>query len=294
MLSPQTFAGGGLDRADAMRRDEAAVAAALADRRARFLLLDDLRPLMRPDGTDILWLGRAEAGVGEPVFLGLDADGVPCFAVAGSAAGLPGVAMDARRIGMALGPDPLCATIAAARSLLDWHDRHRFCARCGAATAMRKAGWSRSCAACGAEHFPRVDPVVIMLAVDGDSALVGRSAGFPPGRFSALAGFVEPGESLEEAVARELFEEAGVRVGAVRYLGSQPWPFPSSLMLGALADARSRDLVIDREELEEARWVSRAEVMAALRGQADWQAPPPFAIAHALLRAWAEGAPPAE
>jgi NAD+ diphosphatase len=291
MLSPQTYAGGRLDRADALRRDDAAVRAALADRRARFLLLDDLRPLMRPDGADIQWLGRDEAGDSDPVFLGLDPEGIPHFAVAGSAAGLPGVAMDARRIGMALGPDPLCATIAAARSLLDWHDRHRFCARCGAVTAMNKAGWSRSCGACGAEHFPRVDPVVIMLAVHGDQALVGRSAGFPPGRFSALAGFVEPGESLEEAVARELFEEAGVRVGSIRYLGSQPWPFPSSLMLGAVAEACSLDLVIDREELEDARWVSRAEVALALKGQADWQAPPPFAIAHALLRAWTEPGP---
>lgn len=288
MLIPQTYAGGRLDRADALRRDEAAVAAALADDRARFLLLDHLKPLMTEDGSQILWLRRAAVGDVPAVLLGIDSDGVPHFAVEGSAANLPGVPLDLRNIGMRLGADPDCAVLAQARSLLDWHRRHRFCAACGSATATGRAGYCRTCPSCGASHFPRVDPVVIMLAVHGDMALIGRQPGFAPRMYSALAGFVEPGESLEEAVARELQEESGIRVGEVRYLGSQPWPFPSSLMIGAIADALTTDIRIDPDELEEARWVSRAEVSAALNGEAEWYAPTPFAIAHALLRYWVE------
>ena len=179
-----------------------------------------------------------------------------------------------------------------ARALLSWHARHGFCAACGAGTAVAKAGWARRCPSCATEHFPRVDPVVIMLAVHGDSVLLGRQPRFPPRRFSALAGFVEPGESLEEAVRRELMEEAGVPTAGVRYLASQPWPFPSSLMVACLADATATAITLDETELDDARWFSRGQVAAAMAGEADaaFVAPPPFAVAHTLLAHWL-GAP---
>ena len=174
--------------------------------------------------------------------------------------------------------------------MLDWHRRHGFCANCGAPTVMTRAGYARQCDACATEHFPRVDPVVIMLAEHDGRVLVGRGVNFPGNFFSALAGFVEPGESLEEAVARELHEEAGIRVRNVCMIASQPWPFPSSLMIGAHAEALSDELTLDPTEIADARWVSRAEVRAALAGQGDWGAPQPIAIANRLLRRWAEQA----
>ena len=180
---------------------------------------------------------------------------------------------------------------AAALSLANWHRRHGYCSVCGAATLPNRGGWSRACGSCAAEHYPRADPVVIMLATYGDRLLLGRQPHYAPGRFSALAGFVEPGETIEAAVARELFEEAGIRVANVTYLASQPWPFPSSLMIGAHADALSGSLVIDRTELDDARWFSRAEVAAALAGDAGgtFQPPPRFAIARTLLQRWLDG-----
>ncbi|QJU57862.1 NAD(+) diphosphatase [Sphingomonas sp. AP4-R1] len=187
-------------------------------------------------------------------------------------------------------------TYAVARSLLDWHARHRFCAFCGHASDLARAGWGRLCPNCGTEHFPRTDPVVIMLAEHerGPQArvLVGRQPTFPPGRYSALAGFLEVGESIEGAVARELAEEAGVRAGAIRYVASQPWPFPSQLMIACIAEVADPTVTLDMNELEDARWVDRDEVFAALAGDesAPFQAPPPYAIANTLLRAWAEGA----
>lgn len=285
------YTGCPLDRADHIRRDPDALALARMHAQSRWLVLDQLKPLLTPDGGDLLWLGRNEVGAGDAVFLGLDGDGRPCFAVDGRADGLPGRALDARAAGMRLG-DGRAAIVAEARSLIDWHRRHRFCASCGAPTEMAKGGWSRHCSGCGAEHFPRVDPVVIMLAVREDHALVGRQPGFPPGFYSALAGFVEPGESLEEAVVRELAEEVGLACRDVRYVASQPWPFPSSLMLGATAQADAHELRLDPEELEEARWVSRDECAAALAGAGSWSAPPPLAIAHHLLRHFVES--PAE
>lgn len=281
------FTGGVLDRADHLRRDEAAIHAARMHPAARFLVLDRLKPLLAPDGTRLMWVRRAEAPAGASVFLGLDSEGLPHFAVDGPADGLPGVATDARAAGARLAGAE-AAIVAQARSLLDWHRRHGFCANCGAPTAMAKAGWARQCGACGAEHFPRVDPVVIMLAERDGMVLVGRQKAFPPGFYSALAGFVEAGESIEEAVARELWEEAGVRVGAVSYVASQPWPFPSSLMIGATARAEGFELRLDETEIEAARWADREEVRAVLRNEGPWSAPPPLAIAHTLLRRFAE------
>jgi NAD+ diphosphatase len=176
-----------------------------------------------------------------------------------------------------------------ARSLIEWHNRHRFCSNCGTPTAVFRAGWGRKCSSCNAEHYPRVDPVVIMLAEHGDRVLLGRQPQYPAGRYSALAGFVEPGESIEEAVARELREEAGIQAANVRYVASQPWPFPGSLMIACIAEARDDVLTIDRTELEDAKWVRRKDVEAALRGEpgAPFLAPPHYAIAHTLLARWA-------
>ncbi len=150
--------------------------------------------------------------------------------------------------------------IAEARSMIDWHERHGFCARCGSPSRPKLAGWRRECTSCRAEHFPRVDPVAIMLVTDGDACLLGRQPRMMPGMYTCLAGFIEPGETIEDGVRREVREEAGIRVGAVRYHASQPWPFPSSLMIGAYGDAESRDIVVDGAELEDCRWFSRDEV----------------------------------
>ena len=178
-----------------------------------------------------------------------------------------------------------------AKALMHWHARHSHCANCGAVTRVAAAGWRRECDVCKAQHFPRTDPVVIMLAVDGDNCLLGRQARFPKSMYSCLAGFLEPGETIEDAVRREIFEEAGVRCGAVAYLASQPWPFPASLMIGCIAQATTRELHVDGVELEDARWFSREEArsMLAARHPGKLLAPHPMAIAHHLLRAWVEG-----
>jgi len=180
--------------------------------------------------------------------------------------------------------------VAEAKALLAWHARHRFCANCGAATAPVEGGWKRECAACKTEHFPRTDPVVIMLAVKGEQCLLGRSARFAAAMWSCLAGFVEPGENIEEAVRREVQEESGIVCGRVSYFASQPWPFPMSLMIGCHAEALTTDIKVDRTELEGARWFDREEVaLMLLRQHPDGLGtPPPVAIAHHIIRAWVE------
>ncbi|TDR87231.1 NAD(+) diphosphatase [Enterovirga rhinocerotis] len=184
--------------------------------------------------------------------------------------------------------------LAQAKSLLHWHLRHRHCANCGAQTAPAQAGQRRDCATCGAQHFPRTDPVTIMLIARGDHCLLGRQARFVQGSYSCLAGFVSPGETIEAAVRREVMEEAGIRVGTVRYMFSQPWPFPSSLMIGCMGEALDETLTVDLEELEDARWFPREEVAAMLerRHEGGLITPPPMAIAHHLIRAWVDGATP--
>jgi NAD+ diphosphatase len=280
------FTGGTLDRADRLRHDADALAAAVGDWRARLLRWDGYVPAVSDDGR-LVWTTLADAPEGaELVLLGLDA-GRPCFA---ALTGAPAPA--ARSPALFAMLDTLqpgeAATYAAARSVVDWHARHAFCARCGHATAVFRAGWGRRCGACATEHFPRTDPVVIMIAEHDGRALLGRQPAWPKGRYSALAGFLEPGESIEEAVAREIAEEAGVRVRDVRYVASQPWPFPSSLMIACVATAQDDAITLDTTELEDAIWVPRAVVARVLAGgDGPFLPPPRYAIAHTLLSAWA-------
>ena len=291
MSATIAFAGSPIDRADHIRANPDALAG-LMDWRARLLKLDGLDPVISVDGK-LEWGTLADAAPdSELVFLGL-ADGKGCFAeVAPHLGGSVAPANPRLWAAMASLDHGELATYGGARSLVDWHARHRFCARCGSPTTLAKGGWQRSCTndACKAEHFPRVDPVTIMLVEHQGNLLLGRQPRFPPRRFSALAGFVEPGESIEDAVAREVHEEAGVVVRDVTYVASQPWPFPSSLMIGCHSHADKAELTIDTTELEEARWFSRAEVIAAMAGDEDasFIAPPPHAVAHHLLKWWLE------
>lgn len=282
------------------KRGDAALLAALAERAdAGFVLIERDRPVLAGLGEVRTAVHGRDAAAAltarldQAVFLGLDGE-QPLFAAplppadalptGFEACDLRGLAMDGVLDGAAL------SVLAEAKSLVDWHGRHRFCANCGAGTALSTGGWRRDCAACGAQHFPRTDPVVIMLAVDGDRCVMGRQARFPAGMYSCLAGFVEPGETIEDAVRREIGEEAGVPVGRVRYLASQPWPFPSSLMIGCLAEALGATITMDSDELEDCRWFDRAEAAAMLERThpEGLTAPLPFAIAHRILRAWVE------
>ncbi len=287
------FTGGMLDRSDALRHDPEGLAAAQRDWRARLLVLDGLLPGTTDDG-HLAWTSMADMpDDAEPILLGLDESGRPHFAAllngmrVDNASAMRSPALMAVLAALAPGE---AATYAGARSVIDWHVRHGFCAKCGSPTEPFRAGWARKCPNCGTEHFPRVDPVVIMIAEHDGRALLGRGKGWPPGRYSALAGFVEPAESIEEAVAREILEESGVRVGKVRYVASQPWPFPSSLMMACVAEAEDDAITLDVNELEDAMWVPREMVRAVLRGEeGPFVAPPPYAIAYTLLKEWAGG-----
>ena len=285
------FTGYPLDRVDAMRQDAGALAAAASDPCARLLVLTGFDPEIGADGA-LVWSSMAErAEDGELILLGLDGERRPHFAqTRASDPPAGGRSMALLRVLDAMrGED--AAIFGAARHVVDWHARHRFCAVCGTPSAVFRAGWGRKCPNCRGEHYPRVDPVVIMIAEHDGRALLGRQPAWPRGRYSALAGFVEPGESLEEAVAREVLEEAGVRVTDVRYAASQPWPFPGQLMLACIATAESDALTIDRTELENAIWVTRDDVRRALAGDetAPFLPPPPYAIARTLLETWAAG-----
>ena len=284
--APPGFTGFFIDRADNLRLDEERIAELAASIGARLLRLSGLDPELTDDGR-LAWSSTAElADQEELIFLGI-AQGGPLFAA------LTRVDVIAARPGNlfqligAMDPED-AALWGTARSLLAWHNRHRFCSNCGSATAPFRAGWGRRCAQCASDHFPRVDPVVIMLAEHEGRLLLGRQPQYPPGRYSALAGFLEPGESIEAAVARELNEEAGIEVADVTYIASQPWPFPSSLMIGCHAQALGDALTIDRTELDDARWFTRDEIAAALAGEpeAPFQPPPRFAIARTLLDHW--------
>ena len=304
-----TFGGSGLDRAAGLRKDAAALQALI--RTGTVLPVWRGKPLL--DGAEALGWVAAEspvlAGGGAPVFLGLD-EGVARFACDIShwspEAGAAGVqqgfldtseqrhpALDGRYCflelrGVMTALTPRDAELAAtAKAVLQWHRSHAFCATCGSASDMDAGGWQRVCRACGAHHFPRTDPVVIMLVTRGNSVLVGRNSNWPEGMYSLLAGFVEPGETIEAAVRREVLEETGVQVGAVRYLASQPWPFPASLMIGCAGDAETTEITIDPEELEDACWVTREEMVAAMAGRHPRLKPARRgAIAHFLIANW--------
>lgn len=290
------FSGNPLDRADELRKDPATMTDMLQSADARLMLLLNGEILSDPVG-GIYWLSYRQCAylpLGTKIFLGLS-DGVPRYAAEldGEATEFDGLfpdakLRDARTLAMKAGfAHPELGIVAQAKSMLSWHNSHRFCAKCGAESKLAKAGYERLCPACNTSHFPRTDPVVIMLALNGEEALVGRGPQLPPGYFSALAGFMEPGETIEEAVARELMEEAGVTATSVQIVANQPWPWPSSLMIGCTANVTSKNLTLDNTEIDEARWITREEAKNALSGGSpDFMAPPPIAIAHDLIKHW--------
>jgi NAD+ diphosphatase len=282
---PNTFTGAALDRAGDRRRDEVWVAEQRANPAARAVVAGrDGVHVTGGEERRLALVPLEQAGHGEPLLLGLD-DAGPIFAAEGDGSRLSLLGLREAAAALSQAEGGLAAYAAA---LLGWHRRHRFCANCGAPTEIREAGHVRRCPDCGAEHHPRTDPVVIMLVLRGDEVLLGRQASWPRDRYSALAGFVEPGESLEEAVAREVLEESGVRIGPPRYVSSQPWPFPASLMLGFVAPWDSGEPRIGDEELEDVRWFSRKAVEDAVRERGPLRLPPPLAIARQLIDGWLE------
>jgi NAD+ diphosphatase len=284
-----TFGGSGLDRAAHLRSKPDELALMMVDPAARLTALWRGKPLLAEEGGG--WLATDHPILAEalepPIFLGLD-EGAPRFAVDISAwepdevpesvgafldpteqrhpSLSPEIRFAELRTHMTRLSPREAELLATAKAVTGWHLGHGFCAKCGARTVPAVAGWQRDCPACGARHFPRTDPVAIMLITHGDSVLMGRSAYWPEGMYSLLAGFVEPGETIEGAVRREVFEEAGVRVGEVGYLSSQPWPFPASLMMGCRGEAISTEIKVDPVELEDALWVTRAEMIDAMSG----------------------------
>ncbi len=302
------FAGNPLNRASEKRTDTDWIESKRRDPSSLVLPMWRLEPfLLGPEKSGSpIELGLLRPGIADSlavagalcIFLGLDGDRA-VFALdmteaddpanVGPLSGL-GYFRDAR-MAAAMVSIKDAAIIGQAKALIDWHQRHGFCPRCGAPTKLMDAGYRRLCGKCNAEHFPRVDPVVIMLATDGEACLVGRGKQFPPGMFSALAGFVEPGETVEEAVRRELMEEASVKVGEVTYYATQPWPFPSSLMIGCFAKAESRNAKVDENELAEVRWIERSVARELIEGKQveGLRVPPPIAIAYHLIKTWALG-----
>lgn len=277
MPDPVTFAGGALDRAADRRSDDAWIAAARRDPRARAILVGS-GGVALSGGSPVL-AALDDLGAADGYFLGLAGGVTPLFAApAAEGADLTGLREAAEVLSHAD-----AGLVAYASALVHWHGTHRFCGSCGEPTEPREAGHQRVCPN-GHTHHPRTDPVVIMLVSDGGRLLLGRRPPWPAGRYSCLAGFVEPGESLEAAVAREVLEEAGVVVGAVDYRLSQPWPFPLSLMLGFEATYAAGEARVADDELEDVAWFTRAQVESGMP-----QLPPPFTIARRLIDGWLEG-----
>jgi NAD+ diphosphatase len=296
------YAASVVDRAAERRTDADALRALETDSRARaYVIGGELIVLRKADGAlDPLFActeARAFGGVREVAFLGL-VGGAPRFAfalepdaVVALKAGSVFEVADLRSIAVrGLIAAEHLPPLAEGKALLNWHSRHRYCPNCGSATQLVEAGWRRDCPACKTPHFPRTDPVAIMLPVAGDRCVLGRSHRFQPSMWSCLAGYIEPGEAIEDAVRRETREEAGIVCGRVTYFASQPWPFPTSLMIGCHAEATSHDIVIDHNELADARWFDREEValMLARQHPEGLTAPVPVAIAYHIIRAWVE------
>ncbi|MBK4214831.1 NAD(+) diphosphatase [Paracoccus caeni] len=314
--SDVTFAGSFLDRADHLRRDEADIARRLADPANRVLPFWRGKALfdLTDDGPRLAWLSATDPLVRDcpepPLFMGIDDHGLSHFAIDVSHIAPPDEApaefVDRQTLDLSESRKFIdlraimgdiahldAGIAAAAKGIFEWRQSHRFCANCGNPVQVVYAGWRCDCPACGRQHFPRTDPVVIMLVLDGDRVLLGRQSIWPEKMYSLLAGFMEPGETIEQAVRREVFEETGVRVGEVRYLTSQPWPFPGSLMIGCVGWAETRDIVIDPHELEDAIWIDKAEIAEALEGRHDRIAPArKGAVAQIMLKAWVEGLAP--
>jgi NAD+ diphosphatase len=297
-----------LDRDEPLRSNAARLAELRARADARLVVFWRLKPLVRvandhastafDDASDLLRLHPPATGADKPpeIFLGLDDHGRGVFAVALDAALEPAEAdpaapvrfMELREATATLHADE-ASILGAARSLLAWHENHGFCSRCGTRSEAVHAGWRRACPSCKAEHYPRVDPVVIMLIERGDKILLGRGLPWPVNAYSCVAGFVEPGETPEQAARREAKEETGILLGDVSFLMTQPWPFPSSLMLGMRAEALTEEIRIDPAELADARWFSRAEVVEMMAGRsAIARTPFKAAVAHHLIRWWLE------
>ncbi len=289
-----SFTGNPLDRASVLRSDPDWLAGQRARADARFLPIWQAKPLLAGEWAGFLAASALDLAPEQLcVFLGLR-DGQPFFAVAmadSESAPLSGKGefRDMRAAAFVL-PDEETAIAGQAKALIDWHHRHRYCANCGTQTSPADGGYRRDCAQCGSQHFPRTDPVVIMLPVLGEECLIGRNARFPGGLYSAFAGFLEPGETVEEAVRRELLEEVSLTVGRITYHASQHWPFPSSLMLGCYAEAMSKDFAIDAQEISDARWLTKAEARARLDADFDdgMKMPASIAIARVLIADWAK------
>ncbi len=296
--NPNAFTRSPLDRAGHRRSDPEWLAAALQAETTQIIPFHKHRAFVIEVG-DALGAGWLDPGSRKrfgfadapSLFLGVDGGGAAYFACdLADPGGLSDLGRfdDLRAVTPRLARDDL-AMLGCAKSIFEWHARHKFCSNCGVASDIAEAGWKRVCPACKAEHFPRFDPVVIMLPVRGEACVLGRQPMWPRGMHSALAGFIEPGEPIEEAVARETLEEAGLKVRAVALHSTQPWPFPHSLMIGAIAEVEEGAIVVDPKELESARWFTREEARALLAGKhPDAFCPPPFAIAHQLLKSWAE------
>jgi NAD+ diphosphatase len=279
---------GALDRAGERRRDDAWLAQAWADARTRIFAIDQGKVLIRSDPALVL-LGTDQAPEGERYLLGVDEDGVAYFAVAAPLPAVEGTEPAGLRTVGALLSDRDAGLLTQAVALQNWHETHGYCPKHGAAMAPASAGHTRVCPVDGAEHFPRTDPAVIMLVHDDERMLLASSANWPMTRASVLAGFVEVGESLEQAVAREVYEEVGIRVHDCRYLGSQPWPLPRSLMLGFFARAdEGQELRVDGEEIKSARWYTRTELLAATES-GELRLPGRISIARQLIERWYGG-----